>query len=205
MWPSIRISLLTAKKSAAVINNFVGNNKYPEVFTDKGAYDIVGLAALRQKELNEKDSSSMVYNSKSEQQLGAQLHSGSNDTVIDTYTVDNHTSENDETAVKKLPVMSESFRKDLNVFVSKKEFYYDSVYIEEEIEKERLEEELEHLDTPEGQRIELTALNNQVDIVKPDRLSIPEYLKVFSFPPGDVSMFPNVRGQTDGHLCKFSS
>jgi hypothetical protein len=213
-WPSIRISLLTAKKTCAVMNNFAENSKYIDDFKHKGAYDIVERAKARQLENVSEDNANVNDDctSELENMPGNELSIGDkiagkkienselrfekteeSDTSLDNDRVQEVLNEPDEqfielNKVADMKITGLDFdRTDLHNFMPVETVYSETVNL-------RIEEAKRSVYTPSDVK---------VDIVKPRMINLPEDLQVIGFPSGDITEFPDVKiDKPDGHLCK---
>ena len=176
LWPSVRISLLTQKKTCAILNNYCEANTYYTDFLDAGAFDIIEKARKRQHYLKRKPS-----NARNE--LGKdKVHKSTADG--DSSWTDN--VEEDEDKVED--IYADMDRKNLDLFIP-------ATRVLPEITEERIEEARQSIYTPKDVR---------VDIVAAKRLNLPEDLSVVAFPAGDVSMLPEPKvDRPHGQLCMW--
>ena len=193
LWPSIRISLLTTKKTAAVLNNYTSHHEDMRTKLT-GTYDMVEDAASRLEDdiLSEgKVTHTNIESSGTEsgQPSGGELTgnaerhrllSGSDDTGKThedlnrelTDVASEFTSESDDT------LTNEAYRTDLNVFVPAK-----NVYSERDTLK--IEEMSQSMYTPGDVRVNFT---------RKSAWTLPEDLQVMVYPQGDVTTFPDPKG-----------
>ena len=199
LWPSIRISLLTTKKPAAVVNNFT---THPEDMLTKltETYDIVEEAAslldLDKKVLQktEKDVHKESSMSESRQKSGkltgnaeklglsSELYNINEDTDA---KIANTASESESESLGN--VTNEAYRTDLHMFVPAKNVY-------SERDQLLMEETVQSTYTPGDVRVNFTTKSVW---------TLPENLKVMVYPKGDVTVFPDPKGSllSKLHAC----
>ncbi|WAR07102.1 NSUN4-like protein, partial [Mya arenaria] len=184
-WPSIRISLLTAKKSCVIINNFVTENEYGDTFSDLGAVDILELARKRQTAYANKMNKTNIKQSSLDQ--ADVLRNVSSDQYASQE--DNYSNVSEEQNPVYDSIISETDRKNLDLFMPAQVVYSDHM-------EQRIEEVRQSIYTPQDVK---------VDIVQPAPVSLSVDLTALAFPPGDVNMFPEPKTQNRHFMLDASS
>lgn len=183
-WPSVRIALLTGKKSCAIMNEFASANKYDE-FSDLGATDIIAQALIKQSETVQHSSSSSNYQMERKfmNVNTADVSDSLSDDVEDFIEIDQGNEAN---------VLTEEERRNI-----------DRTNLYSFVPTKRVYSEREQLRTEEAKRSVYTPMDVPVDIIKPRKISIPMNLTVMAFPPGNITPFPAIKTDTpNGYLCK---
>jgi len=196
-WPSMRISLLTAKKYCVIMNNFCNSFEERMDFLSRGAKCIIDKARKRQATFKNKN-----FLKKSDtEQYNTEQHDELDDELDEKYVPDvdgdkkNFPSafidpNDDKQESINQQTTSETDRRNLEYFMPAETVYSEST-------AERIEEARQSVFTPRDIR---------VDIVKPGPLSLPADLCVLAFPPGNVDMFPEPEHDASaGHRCMLKS
>lgn len=180
LWPSVRIALLTQKKTCAIINNFCEQNSYYTDFLDKGAYDIIEIARTRQQQF-----------------LGRKrlIEDRKNDTFdepsdsVDNQLFDNSVLSSDhESEHIAQEIFKDADRTNLDLFIPAKRIITES-------DEDKIQELRQSIYTPRDVK---------VDVVKARRLNLAMDLCAVGFPAGNVNMFPDPKvDRPNGHLCEL--
>lgn len=209
----MRIALLTAKKSCAVMNNFALENKFLEELHDEGAYNIIEKAAYEQKKTKlhgegsvSSEDINIVEGNTSEQDIETRINEMSNDendtsnlysVYDDSKMVENEFTKKEDGLIELNNVFNvtetnkvDSDRTDMYKFIP-------TEIVHSERDDNRIEEAKRSVYTPQDVK---------VDIVTPKTISLPMDLTVMAFPSGDVTEFPDIKtDKPNGHLCKITN
>ena len=199
-WPSIRISLLTTKKSCAVLNSFTDTEAMRSKLEEVGAYDMIEDAADTLEEaisevqdVKEKDDGiqkdegiqSHVNFNREESNLKGDGTSFLNDTegLQPNFRHDAISFEAKDGSKNGLKSKPESDFKsdnytDLDIFVPAKNVY----------------SERDTLQMDDAETSRFTPADVRVNFTKNTKWTIPEDLQVMVYPQGDISEFPDPKG-----------
>ncbi|KAH3734511.1 5-methylcytosine rRNA methyltransferase NSUN4-like [Dreissena polymorpha] len=222
LWPSIRISLLTAKKSSVVINNFSQYEEHIHYLLSLGAKDILTKARNRQKN----------YTTTSKNQISVGNFSGKQE---EPENFENRLSDMRkfteiapfEKRLSDMRKVTENapFEKRLsdmrkvtennpngNIVETENDFLQNNITLGE-TDRQNLDVFLpaktiysEHTQKrlTEARQSVYTPMDVRVDIVKPPAVALPSNLTVLAFPPGNTGMFPEPKPDVPGgYLCHF--
>lgn len=174
-WPSIRISLLTTSKYCALLNNYNSENEKVEKYlTDLGTYNAMEKSKLARAKYLEKENQQTVT-----EQSSLPLES-----LIDfpkrlphSEVDENDDVNDDDEDVKEeiQPVMGKNTS--LYDFIPTKRVYTD---------KELLQQHIARVATFDDSLLEVP-----VKVIQEQVPELPEDLKFFVYPKGDISRFPN--------------
>ena len=185
LWPSVRISLLTTKKTAAVLNNYASFNEDLQSKLS-GTYDIVEEAAcileerLSEGKVTQNESIQAETGKLSSKFIGnAERHSlDEKGEIHEDLNVEltNFASECKSECDENL--MDEASRTDLNVFVPAKNVYSERDMLQ-------MEEMSQSMYTPGDVK---------VNFARKSDWTLPEDLQVMVYPKGDINTFPDPKG-----------
>ncbi|KAL4232765.1 5-methylcytosine rRNA methyltransferase nsun4 [Mactra antiquata] len=187
LWPSMRIALLTAKKTCAIMNNFAQDDKFNKHFYELGAIDIIHNAVNKQlQDIKSKTPTNI-------EQIERKFVNQNIDNQFDELTDDSDDELLDTTEREKANVLTEEER--MNIDRTNLYSFVPTKTVYSENESLRLEESRKSVYTP---------MDVKVDIIKPRKINIPTDLSVMSFPKGDVQNFPSPKLDIPhGVLCHF--
>lgn len=174
-WPSIRISLLTTSKYCALLNNYNSENEKVEKYlTDLGTYNVMEKAKLARAKYLEKENQQIVT-----EQSSLPLES-----LIDFpkrlphSEVDENDDVNDD---------DEDVKEEIQPVVGKNTSLYDFIPTKRVYtDKELLQQHIARVATFDDSLLEVP-----VKVIQEQVPELPEDLKFFVFPKGDISKFPN--------------
>ncbi|XP_011427281.3 5-methylcytosine rRNA methyltransferase NSUN4 [Magallana gigas] len=174
-WPSIRISLLTTSKYCALLNNYNSENEKVEKYlTDLGTYNVMEKAKLARAKYLEKENQQIVT-----EQSSLPLES-----LIDFpkrlphSEVDENDDVNDD---------DEDVKEEIQPVVGKNTSLYDFIPTKRVYtDKELLQQHIARVATFDDSLLEVP-----VKVIQEQVPELPEDLKFFVYPKGDISKFPN--------------
>lgn len=174
-WPSIRISLLTTSKYCALLNNFNSENEKVEKYlTDLGTYNAMEKAKLARAKYLEKEN----------QQIVTEQSSLPIESLIDFPKRPSHSEvdENDDVNDD-----DEDVKEEIQPVVGKNTSLYDFIPTKRVYtDKELLQQHIARVATFDDSLLEVP-----VKVIQEQVPELPEDLKFFVYPKGDISKFPN--------------
>lgn len=174
-WPSIRISLLTTSKYCALLNNYNSENEKVEKYlTDLGTYNAMEKAKLARTKYLEKENQQTVT-----EQSSLPLES-----LIDFPKRPSHSEvdENDDVNDD-----DEDEKEEIQPVVGKNTSLYDFIPTKRVYtDKELLQQHIARVATFDDSLLEVP-----VKVIQEQVPELPEDLKFFVYPKGDISKFPN--------------
>lgn len=178
-WPSIRISLLTTSKYCALLNNYNSENEKVEKYlTDLGTYNAMEKAILARAKYLEKENQQTVIEQSSlplESLIDFPKRPSHTEVDENDDLDDDHFDDDEEVKEKIQPVVGKNTS--LHDFIPTKRVYTD---------KELLQQHIARTATFDDSLLEVP-----VKVIQEQVPEIPEDLKFFVYPKGDISNFPN--------------
>ncbi|XP_053396868.1 5-methylcytosine rRNA methyltransferase NSUN4-like [Mercenaria mercenaria] len=211
-WPSIRIALLTSKKTCAVMNNFAENIKFLDEFKSNGAYDIIEKAEISQREkANVQNHDWKNDFSEANEEIVTELEMDHRTSkFLNNNVVELNTPHDSDKILDKEPAEVKEKFNELSKTVNidddddddRKDLDRTNLY--NFVPAETVYSETHMLRIEEAKRSVFTPMDVKVDIVKPRKIVLPFDLKVIGYPSGDVTEFPDVKvDNPHGYLCFF--
>lgn len=174
-WPSIRISLLTTSKYCALLNNYNSENEKVEKYlTDLGTYNAMEKPKLARAKYLEKEN----------QQIVTEQSSLPIESLIDFPKRPSHSEvdENDDVNDD-----DEDVKEEIQPVVGKNTSLYDFIPTKRVYtDKELLQQHIARVATFDDSLLEVP-----VKVIQEQVPELPEDLKFFVYPKGDISKFPN--------------
>lgn len=174
-WPSIRISLLTTSKYCALLNNYNSENEKVEKYlTDLGTYNAMEKPKLARAKYLEKEN----------QQIVTEQSSLPIESLIDFPKRPSHSEvdENDDVNDD-----DEDVKEEIQPVVGKNTSLYDFIPTKRVYtDKELLQQHIARVATFDDSLLEVP-----VKVIQEQVPDLPEDLKFFVYPKGDISKFPN--------------
>ena len=178
LWPSIRISLLTTSKYCALLNNYNSeSDKVENYLKDFGAYNAMEEAASARKKYLEKENKQILIENSS-LPLDSFLDFPKRPQKKDENDEYNNESfdETEEEAVEKIePVVGKNTS--LHDFIPTKKVFS---------EKELLQQQIVSTSTFSDSMVDVP-----IKVIQEQVPELPNSMKFFVYPKGDVSNFPN--------------
>lgn len=178
-WPSIRISLLTTSKYCALLNNYNSENEKVEKYlTDLGTYNAMEKAIpARAKYLEKENQQTVIEQSSLPLESLIDFPKRPSHTEVDENDDldDDHFDDDEEVKEKIQPVVGKNTS--LHDFIPTKRVYTD---------KELLQQHIARTATFDDSLLEVP-----VKVIQEQVPELPEDLKFFVYPKGDISNFPN--------------
>ena len=179
LWPSIRISLLTTSKYCALLNNYNSeSDKVENYLKDFGAYNAMEEAASARKKYLEKENKQILIENSSlplDSFLDFPKRPQKKEDKNDEYNNESF-DETEEKAVDKIePVVGKNTS--LHDFIPTKRVF---------TEKELLQQQIVSTSTFSDSTVDVP-----IKVIQEQVPELPNSMKFFVYPKGDVSYFPN--------------
>nr|XP_022294149.1 5-methylcytosine rRNA methyltransferase NSUN4-like isoform X1 [Crassostrea virginica] len=179
LWPSIRISLLTTSKYCALLNNYNSeSDKVENYLKDFGAYNAMEEAASARKKYLEKENKQILIENSSlplDSFLDFPKRPQKKEDENDEYNNESF-DETEEEAVDKIePVVGKNTS--LHDFIPTKKVFS---------EKELLQQQIVSTSTFSDSTVDVP-----IKVIQEQVPELPNSMKFFVYPKGDVSNFPN--------------
>lgn len=190
-WPSIRISLLTTSKYCALLNNYNSENEKVEKYlTDLGTYNAMEKAILARTKYLEKENQQTVI-----EQSSVPLES-----LIDFPKRPHAEDENDDLDDDQFDD-DEDVKEDIQPVVGKNTSLHDFIPTKRVYtDKELLQQHIARAATFDD-----TLLEVPVKVIQEQVPELPEDLKFFVYPKGDISNFPNPKMKHGNLLGQYDN